>query len=92
MKIKELATDFYRYMDTTVPRGVETGKYTKLKYMNRESIHSFVEAHPDVSPQLLDHLARYELMKQDEKTILEKIKIFMEKEVDENVNNRRTNQ
>ena len=62
--------DFYRYMDTTTPKGVDHDKYIELKYTNEERINEFLEEYNIIDRILLEKVAIREFMKNDDNKIL----------------------
>ncbi len=71
--------DFVKYMDTTIPQGVNPKFWVQLKYSNRQKIDKLVEEYK-IPRELIRKLAEYEFLAQDTETILEKCNIFMEGE------------
>lgn len=72
-EIRHWVSDFWKYMDTTIPEGVNGEMFIDLKYTNRENINSYLESHKDAQIRLLEQVAIRDFMNQDTKTIEEKM-------------------
>lgn len=77
-EIRHWVSDFWKYMDTTIPRGVNGEMFIDLKYTNRENINSYLESHKDAQIRLLEQVAIRDFMNQDTKTIEEKMRRYNE--------------
>ncbi len=75
-EIKATISDFYKYLNTTIPEGVDGQLFTDLLYTNRSRIVDFEEAHPEIDRRLLENIAVNEYLRKSEEEILEDCKIY----------------
>lgn len=68
----QMVSDFYKYLDTTPPKGVDKEIYMYMKYNNRDKLQRFKEEH-GIDVNVLEKIAVHELMKLPDKDILLKL-------------------
>ena len=71
LEIRDTVTDWYKYMDTTVPEGVNRKLFTHLKYANKNRLWKFLEAHPQFDRRVVEKQALHEYLKKDDEEIVE---------------------
>ena len=76
-----IVRDWYRYMDTTVPCGVNRKLFTHLKYTNKDKIMRLLDDHPEIDYMLLEKVAIKEYLEHSEEEILQSLKPYLEEEV-----------
>ena len=75
-EIKYLVSEWYKYMDTTVPQGIDGQLFTHLKYSNKNRIKQLQTDYPDINLELLEKHALHEYLKNDNKKIVETMKLY----------------
>lgn len=62
----KIISDFWRYMDTTIPIGVDHDKYIQLKYSNEEQLDKFLEEYNLIDRTLLEKVALNEFLQKSD--------------------------
>lgn len=70
-EIKYLISDWYRYMDTTVPANVNRKLFTHLKYSNKARIKQLQEKHPNMNLVLLENVALRDFLKKSDEELIQ---------------------
>lgn len=76
--VSEQVKEFYRYMDTTVPLGVNRELFTDLKYTNREKIRQFESEYENIDRTLIDNVALRDFLSLSDEEKLSKIDKYRE--------------
>lgn len=76
---KQIVQDWCKYMNTSIPRGLDKEMFIDLRYTSQDMAREFTDKH-NVDIRLLESLAVYEFMKSNtEKDIIRKVGIFKER-------------
>ena len=76
--VKELITEWGRYMDTVVPKNVDRKLFLHLKYSNKNKIHKFQEEHDLIDGDLLEKVAVKAFLELPEERIVRECMKYME--------------
>ncbi len=66
----KIIKDFFLYMDTCFPKGIDKEKYLDLKYSVNQSIDELLERNPIIDKQLLFKLALKDYLYKSDQEIL----------------------
>lgn len=72
-EIKGTIMDWYKYMNTSTPKGVNRQVFTELIYSNREKKVNFLDKHKEIDVRVLENIALHEFLQKSDKEILNKI-------------------
>ena len=72
-EIKGMVSDWYKYMNTSIPKGVNGQVFTELIYSNREKKINFLDKHKEIDVRVLENIALHEFLQKSDKEILNKI-------------------
>jgi hypothetical protein len=75
-EIKAMVSDFYKYMNTSIPEGVDGKLFTDLIYSNRSELVNFGEAHPEIDRRLLENIAIKEYLEKTDEEILKDVEMY----------------
>ena len=77
--LKELVTDWIRYQDTSVPRGVDQQRYIHLKYTNQDKLRRFTKEH-EYNKMLIDKVALHYFLRLNDETKKKLLQPYMKQE------------
>jgi hypothetical protein len=80
-EVKYLVMEWHKYMDTTVPEGIDRQMFTHLKYDNQHRIKRFIKQYPDMDIGLLEKHALHEYLKKTDEEILKDMSIYYEEAI-----------
>ena len=77
---KYLLQEWYRYMDTTIPSGVNRQLFTHLKYSNKNRIKQIQRQYPEIDISLLEKHALWEYLQKSDEQIRKDLQLYKEVE------------
>lgn len=71
--MKKIIQDFWLYMDTCFPKGINKEKYLDLKYGVNQSIDELLKRNPIIDKQLLFKVALRDYLRKSDQEILKEM-------------------
>ena len=74
-EMRNMVIDWYKYMNTSIPKGANKKRFTDLVYSNKGKKLQFLDQHEEIDVRLLEEVALHEFLMKSEEEIIEATKI-----------------
>lgn len=75
-QFKALVHDWYKYMNTVIPSGVNGQFFTDTMYSNRERMHNLTEKYPEIDSRVIEQEAIRQYFHNNDEQIRENIGVY----------------
>ena len=74
-ELRGMALDWYRYMNTSIPKGVDKKKFTDLTYSNKGKKLQLIDSHKEIDSRVIEEVALHEFLMKSEEEIIKATRI-----------------